>query len=42
MVVNTAVKMKSNKAFVCCITLKPDWKLKTKFKFTLRNCGIEK
>ena len=34
--------MKSSKAFICVVNLNKDWKLKTKLKFTLKNCGIDK
>lgn len=34
--------MKTQKAFICVVTLKDGWKLKTKFKFKLKDCSVEK
>lgn len=40
--ISKPVKMRQAKVFICLVTLKPNWRLKTKFKYTLRNCSIEK
>ena len=41
-VVTTYVKMKTSRSFVCVVNLKQDWQIKTKFKFTHKNCGLDK
>lgn len=40
--VKTQVQMKTQKALVCVVTLKDNWKLRTKFKFKLKDCSVEK
>lgn len=42
LIVNSFVKMKQTKVFICTVTLKPNWKLHTKLKFSLKNVNIEK
>ena len=39
-VIKAEVKMKRPRQFLCVVTLGKKWKLKTKFRTTLSNCGL--
>lgn len=42
LIVRHNIKMKQQQFFVCLLHLKTEWKLKTKFKYNLKNCSLEK
>jgi hypothetical protein len=41
MEVNSFVRMKTNKFFVCVVNLLEGWKIKNRIKFVLKNCSID-
>ena len=42
MEVEARVKLPSDKFFICVLNLEEGWKLKTKFRFSMKNVGIER
>lgn len=42
MEVEALVKMPSEKFFICVLNLEEGWKLKTKFRFSMKNVGVER